>query len=108
MKKAKVVRFFILILFIIFAGFYIVSYSNYYDYDAKKRMTLTNEQIKQFEEDVQNGVDIDVKNYLSLNEKHYNNKVSQFTYKVSSLIGRTIEKTINGVFNKLAGVVSSN
>ena len=107
MKKGRTFRFIFLMLFVVFAGFYIVSYSNYYDYDAKKRMTLTNEQIKQFEEDVENGVNIDVKNYLSINERHYNNKISQLTYKISSTIGKTIEASLNTVFNKISGAISS-
>ncbi len=107
MKNGKVFRFVVLMLFVVFAGFYIVSYSNYYDYDAKKRMTLTKEQIKQFEEDVENGVNIDAKKYLSINEKKYNNNISKLTYKLSSTIGKTIEASLNTVFNKVAGAINN-
>lgn len=107
MKNGKSFRFVVLMLFVVFAGFYIVSYSNYYDYDAKKRMTLTNDAIKQFEEDVSNGVNIDVKKYLSINEKHYNNKISKLTYKLSSTIGKTIDEALNTIFNKMAGAINN-
>lgn len=107
MKNGKTFRFVVLMLFVVFAGFYIVSYSNYYDYDAKKRMTMTKEQIKQFEEDVENGVNIDVKKYLSINEKNYNNKISKITYRLSSTIGKTIEGALNTVFNKVAGAINN-
>ena len=100
MKNGKVFRFVVLMLFVVFAGFYIVSYSNYYDYDAK-------EQIKQFEEDVENGVNIDAKKYLSINEKKYNNNISKLTYKLSSTIGKTIEASLNTVFNKVAGAINN-
>ena len=107
MINGKNFKYFVTILFIIFAGFYIVSYYNYYDYDDKKRATLTKEQIKEFEKDVEAGVNIDVKKYLTLNEKNYNNKVSTITYKVSSAIGKLIEKSINVIFNRISDAMNS-
>ena len=74
----------------------------YYEYKKQEQVTLTAEQIKQFEEDVKNGKNIDLENYLEKTNKNYQTKFSQLGLNVSNSIANTIE---NGV-NKLFGYIS--
>ena len=59
--------------------------------------TLTEEQIKAFEEDIKNGKEINVKDYI-INQKNYTNKLSNDIYKVSLRLEKGIDKTIKLIF----------
>ena len=56
-----------LILLFTFTTLYIASYNGYYEYSNNKKVTLTNEKIKEFEEDVKNGKKIDLENNKEIN-----------------------------------------
>lgn len=101
MKGANISRIIILILFIMFAGVYLVGNSNYYDYEAMNKSRLTEEQIKLFEKDVKDGTAIDIENYLKLNEKNYGNPISDATLNISTTISKSFDKALNYVFKKI-------
>lgn len=101
MKSSGIFRIILLVLFILFAGVYLVGNSGYYDYDVTAKTRLTEEQIKKFEEDIKNGEAIDVDSYLELNEKNYDNKISKTTLDVSKKISTTFDKAITFIFEKL-------
>ena len=46
---------------------------------------MTEEKIKQFEEDVKNGKEIKVENYVVNIKKDYSNKISNFGKKVNAI-----------------------
>ena len=94
-----------MIILIIYISSYYVSNSGYYEYHMQERTILTNEKIKEFEEDIKNNKDIDVKNYLEDSEREYTNKLTNLVYGVSN--GGTIitRKLIKKVFKKLRYLV---
>lgn len=61
----------------------------------KNRLTtktiLTEEQIKKFEEDVKNGVNIDINDYV-VRDKDYQNNVTRVNDTISSLINKTFKQ----------------
>ena len=59
-----------LILLFTFTTLYIASYNGYYEYSNNKKVTLTNEKIKEFEEDVKNGKKIDLENYIVMEKNN--------------------------------------
>lgn len=105
MKSSGIFRIIILIFFILFVGLYLVGNSGYYDYDVTFKTRLTEEQIREFEEDVKNGEVIDVNSYNELNEKNYDNKVSKTALSISKKISITFDKALNYLFNKLNDVM---
>ena len=75
--------------------------TGYYDFAEHKKVTLTNEQIKKFEEDVAQGKNLNIEDYLSNTDKNYQNKTSQMGLKISESIGKYakegIESGIHGI-----------
>lgn len=55
------------------------------------KKVLTEEQIKKFEEDVKNGVTIDINDYV-VREKNYENNVTRVNDTISSLINKTFRQ----------------
>ena len=75
-------------------------------YRKEKTGGLTEEQIKMFEEDVKNNVQIDLKKYIDNKEDKYDNNISKTTLKLSNTIGETVEGILNFVFGKLENAMN--
>ena len=86
MNYSKTFWTFFLILFIIFSIIYFSSINGYYEKENTKERIFTEEKIKEFEEDVKLGKNIDVKNYLSKEEPNYQNKVTRLGDGASNII----------------------
>ena len=100
----KVLKLFFIILFIAFVVAYAIGESGYYEYKLSNKKTLTEEQIEQFEQDVKEGKDIDINEYLVDNTVDYTNSLSRTTYKVSTKLNNVLKKGIETIFkfaNKL-------
>ena len=66
-KKNKIFKYLILISFIIFLALYLSQSTGYFEYKNSKKVALTNEQIKQFEKDVNEGKNVDITKYIEIN-----------------------------------------
>ena len=93
-------------VFLIFLALYYSSNAGLIDYQAKNKTSLTEEQIKMFEEDVKNNVQIDLKKYIDNKEDKYDNNISKTTLKLSNTIGETVEVILNFVFGKLENAMN--
>ena len=91
----------ILLFFLMFLALYYSANTGLIDYQAKNKNELTEEQIKKFEEDVKNNVEIDLEDYIVDYEEKYDNNVSKTTLNISRKIGETIQSTLNFVFEKI-------
>ena len=60
----KLIKLISIVIIIIFIASYMIAESGYYEYTMQRRTIITNEKIKEFEEDVKNNKEIDLKNYL--------------------------------------------
>ena len=103
--KNKRLKIIIAIILIIFASSYYVSNSGYYEYHLQERTILTNEKIKEFEEDVKNNNNIDVKNYLENEEKDYTNNLTNIVYTISDSGTNITRKLFKKFFKKLSYLV---
>ena len=104
--KNNFFRIMALTVFLIFLALYYSSNAGLIDYQAKNKTSLTEEQIKMFEEDVKNNVQIDVKKYIDNKEDRYDNNISKTTLKLSNTIGETIDGILNFVFGKLENAMN--
>lgn len=89
-------------IFILFVGYLVLyfSYKNgYYEDINSKKTRLTEEKIKQFEEDVKKGKEIKVENYTTEVIKNYNNRASSFGLFTSKVIGNTFSWSITKIFS---------
>ncbi len=70
----------------------------------KNRLTtktiLTEEQIKKFEEDVKNGVNIDINDYV-VKDKDYQNNVTRVNDTISSLINKTFKQIFKYILKSI-------
>ena len=62
------------VLFLIFLAIYYSANTGLIDYQAKYKKELTEEEIEKFEEDIKNGVDIDITDY----NKKYRRSFSKY------------------------------
>lgn len=104
-KVTKICKVLFFVCFITFLTFYVAQKSGYYEYTERKKMTFTKEQIKQFEEDVKNGNNIDIKKYLENTEKNYQNKISKITLGLSENISKYTKKGVDIIFTKIGSVI---
>ena len=105
LEPNKIFRNIFIFLFIIFIALYISQSTGYYEYEQYKKVALTNEQIKQFEEDVKNGKNVNVKDYVGETKKEYGNKVSNMGLTISENIEKYVKKFINGTFDAIGKAV---
>ena len=81
--------------------------SGYNEYTRNRENMLTEEQIKEYEEDIEAGKDVTIKDYLNKDKVNYDNKVSDLGLDLSELIGDVFNKGMNAFFNMLNEAVGS-
>ena len=104
--KNNFIRIMSLTVFLIFFALYYSANAGLIDYQAKNKTALTEEQIKMFEEDVKNNVEIDLKKYIEDKEEKYDNNISKTTLKLSNTIGKTVQNALDFLFGKLESAMN--
>ena len=108
MTKNKTLNLIIIIVVIIFITSYLVSYSGYYEYQLQEKTILTNEKIKEFEQDIKNNENIDIKEYINNEEIDYSNKITNIVYKLSENSNKIARKCIKALFKKISYLVEDS
>lgn len=98
-KPKKIFNTVVFSLFVLFVSLYIASSSGYYEYQNEQKTEFTEEKIKQFEEDIKQGKRVDIKNYLTTNNKNYNNKVTKLGNTLSDIIDYSMMNGLEKTFN---------
>ena len=104
-KNNKLINIIFLMLFMSFLVIYFSEITGYYEYQNHKKTTLTEEQIRKFENDVENGKEIDLNQYLVVENKNYNNKLSKAASKLSDGISNVVKKGVESTFKFLSNLV---
>lgn len=109
-EKKKLINKFLwrcfLVLLICFTALYLSEATGYYEYEQHKNMVLTNEKIKEFEQDVEDGKNIDIKNYVETKVPDYSNSVSDFGMGVSNFINTFVTDGLNSIFKFLGDMAN--
>ena len=74
-KKNNWFKRILIILILLFISLYISSVSGYYEAKISDKVALTGKEIKQFEQDVMNGKEVDLNNY-----NNYDYVINNTTY----------------------------
>ena len=91
----------ILIILIIFFLLLYFSYKNGYYIDKnKEKVILTDEKIKEYEDDLKNGIDVSKKEYVVL-ENNYDNPYTRLSLSISRKIENGFDKVIKYFFKKV-------
>lgn len=96
-KNNHVLKYFFLTLVISFGIIYIAINMGYFEYSNQKKNILTKQQIIEFENDVKNGKDIDIKKYLNKTNDIENTKRSNIL-KFSDNISKYSRKSVIEIF----------
>lgn len=103
--QIRVFKLIMTILVIIYLGLFIANNTGYYSFSLRNRKELTDEQIKKFEEDVKNGVEIDINDYLSMETISYQNNISSLGYNISSTLENLIKTGVYKIFDFFSDLV---
>ena len=94
----------VFLLFIVYVALYISVENGYYEKQTEKKTILTEEKIAEFEEDVKNNKEIDIKDYLEAEHQDYSSFTSKAGIKFSEGMQKIMTKGIDGtiyLFKKL-------
>ena len=101
-KKYKAFRFVVILLFVTFMTLYFSQITGYYEFQNYRRMTMTREQIEQFEQDIRDGVPVDIRNYVIDHHIDYQNRFSNTGSRLSARISESVTSGIERLFGAIS------
>jgi len=90
-------------LFLVYIALFIANMSGYYESKIKDQVFVTEEGIKEFEEKVQNGEEIDINSFLNKESEDYSTNLSLLGDNLTS----GIENFVMGGFDIIGNVINS-
>lgn len=106
MDKEKIFKSVFILLLIIYLCLYFSDKSGLYDYKNYKKVSLTNEQIRHFEQDIKDGKPINIDNYMIEEKNFKNNKLGNMSKKLSYTISDTLENILSSSYDFLSKLVA--
>lgn len=103
--KNKIPLFILILLFSYFLLIFFSTESGYYEYLNNQKATFTEEKIKEFEKDISEGKNVNIKDYLDINTKDYTNNITNVGDKISIFVSKSINFIIKGSYKLLEGLV---
>ena len=101
----KILKFSLIIFIIIFIIIFFSYQNGYYIDKNRQTMILTEEKIKEYENDLKNGVDVSNKDYLVIAE-NYDNDYTRLSLKLSKKIENIFSKIIKFFFNQISSTIN--
>ena len=91
----KIFKKIFLVLLISFTALYFSEAAGYSEYKQHNKKIMTEEKIKQFENDVKDGKNLNLNDYIVEDNKNYESKIS----KIGDSMSKEIEKYVVGGLN---------
>lgn len=101
-KKNKIFKYIFLMFLFSFSVIYFSELTGYYEYQNHQKAVMTEEQIRKFEDDVSNGKEVDIKDYIDIEQTTFDNKFTKLTSKFSDGISYIVQGGVNQTFKFLA------
>lgn len=101
----KFIKVSVFIIVIVFLVMFFSSSSGYYEYELNKKSNLTQDAIDRFEQDVRDGKEIDINDYLIEDNKDYSNTFSNAGLKISNNIEKFFSEGVKLIFNSIGNLV---
>ena len=108
MKKKKsnnMFKFLFTITFLFFLTIYFASSTGYYEYKNYQKSKYIDNQLKKYEEDIKNGVAIDLNEYIKKSEESYDNKLSVKASKLSNFISKLVKGGVENTFKYISKLI---
>lgn len=103
-KKINIFKFVFICIFATYTAVFIMVNMGYYEYKNYSKKILTQKQIEKFENDIKNGIELDINEYL-VKDSVINKK--QISLKISKIIGDISRKSIQEIFKILNKIVET-
>lgn len=87
------------VLFVLYISLTIAIQAGYYEAKLGEKTTITEEAIKQFEEDVRSGKDVDINDYITNVQMDYSNQTTKAGVLFSKAVETVMSKGIDGMVN---------
>lgn len=94
-KKMNPVLKILAVLFVVFMALFIANMSGYYESKIRDRVTITEEGIKEFEEKVKNGEEIDITSFLNTDREDYSSSLSNLGDNVTNGIETLVSTSMD-------------
>ncbi len=88
----------LIILFIMFLINYFIANSSYYEKRNSAKATITEEKAREFENDIKEGKNIDIKDYIEEENEDTSNIISNLGYNTSEFINDIVTQKLFKVF----------
>lgn len=98
-KKGSIFLKILGVLFLIYIALFIANMSGYYESRVREQVTITDEGIKEFEEKVQNGEEIDITSFLKTEREDYSSNMSN--------LGDNLTSGLENIISSGAQIVSN-
>lgn len=86
----KIIKYITIFVFLIFLLIYFFG-TNIFPNDLTLRRDLTNSQIEKFENDIKNGIAVDINEYI-VKDKNYDNIITKTNKKISNMISQGFKR----------------
>jgi len=106
MKYNKIIKSLFSMLIIVYIVIYIASSTGYYEYRNYKKMILTEEQINKFEDDIKEGKEINLEEYVVNEDNNYDNKLSKLGRRLSFTISDTCTNILSKTFKSISKFIT--
>ena len=104
-NKNKIFKIIFGMLLLSYIVVYFSEITGYYEYQNHAKAALTEEQIRKFENDVNSGKEVDIKEYIIVNQTTYNNKLSKAASKLSDGISKLVQIGVEKSFKFLSRIL---
>ena len=105
MSKKTLFKLLSITAFLAFLITYVIGMSGYYEYELSNKIVLTEEKMKEFEDDVKNNKDIDLNDYVVNTHQDYTNKFTKTVTSASLTLNKYLKKSIESVFKIINSLV---
>lgn len=93
------------IFFMSFLVIYFSELTGYYEYKNYEKKSLTEKQIKKFEDDIKSGKEVDINKYLINDTPKYNNSLSNLASKLSNYISKIVNNGVEYTFKYISKLI---
>lgn len=105
-KKINYFKYIFIILFTSYLVLFLASNNGYYEYKNRQKNILTEEQIKKFEQDILDGKNIDLEEYIEP-QKQVGSSNKTLSLKLSEIICSYTREAIEQTFKVLSKKIES-
>lgn len=104
MKISKLFKFTVFTIIVIFFCTYFMEKTGYYEYKLQNKKILTENEMLKFENDIKEGKDVSLEDYLSNTNIDYSNNLTKTTSNISIKLNKYLRSILVNGFDIFDGL----